>query len=94
MIPTMIAKITTINTDITTKITTIITTMNTSMITMNTNITTMNTNITYGKTAPSALLPLGTNDPFVMISLGKEKFQTSVKEKAGQLVDWAEQCEL
>jgi len=36
----------------------------------------------------------GTNDPFVMISLGKEKFQTSVKEKAGQLVDWAEQCEL
>lgn len=36
----------------------------------------------------------GTNDAFVTISLGKEKFQTSVREKAGPQVDWGEQCEL
>ncbi|KAJ9597747.1 hypothetical protein L9F63_011355, partial [Diploptera punctata] len=36
----------------------------------------------------------GTNDAFVTIALGKEKFQTSVKEKAAQEVDWHEECEL
>ena len=37
---------------------------------------------------------LGTNDPFVTIGLGKEKFQTSVVEKSMENVDWMEQCEL
>ncbi|XP_021931921.1 rab11 family-interacting protein 1 isoform X2 [Zootermopsis nevadensis] len=36
----------------------------------------------------------GTNDAFVTIALGKEKYQTSVKEKALQDVDWHEECEL
>jgi len=36
----------------------------------------------------------GTNDAFVTIGLGKEKFQTSVKEKVTDPVDWSEQCEL
>jgi len=36
----------------------------------------------------------GTNDAFVTIALGKEKFQTSVKEKSSSLVEWNEQCEL
>jgi len=36
----------------------------------------------------------GTNDAFVTINLGKEKFQTSVQEKAGPEVEWGEQCEL
>ena len=36
----------------------------------------------------------GTNDAFVTIGLGKEKFQTSVKEKSGDPVEWNEQCEL
>ena len=37
---------------------------------------------------------LGTNDAFVTIALGKEKFQTSVKEKSSDPVEWNEQCEL
>lgn len=37
----------------------------------------------------------GTNNPFVTIGVGKEKFQTSVKEKvAEEIVCWQEQCEL
>ena len=36
---------------------------------------------------------VGTNDAFVTIGLGKEKFQTSVKEKAED-PEWSEQCEL
>ncbi|CAL8104819.1 unnamed protein product [Orchesella dallaii] len=36
----------------------------------------------------------GTNDAFVTISLGKEKYQTSVKERATESVDWHEECEL
>lgn len=36
----------------------------------------------------------GTNDAFVTISLGKEKYQTSVKERAADPVDWHEECEL
>ena len=40
------------------------------------------------------LIESGTNDAFVTISLGKEKFQTSVKEKSTDPVDWSEQCEL
>jgi Rab11 family-interacting protein 1/2/5 len=36
----------------------------------------------------------GTNDAFVTIALGKEKFQTSVKEKSSDPVEWSEQCEL
>ena len=36
----------------------------------------------------------GTNDAFVSIALGKEKFQTSVKVKSGDDVEWNEQCEL
>ena len=36
---------------------------------------------------------IGTNDAFVTIGLGKEKFQTSVKEKS-ENPEWLEQCEL
>ena len=36
----------------------------------------------------------GTNDCFVTIALNKEKYQTSVKEKATEDVEWCEQCEL
>jgi Rab11 family-interacting protein 1/2/5 len=36
----------------------------------------------------------GTNDAFVTIALGKEKYQTSVKEKALRDVEWHEECEL
>ncbi|XP_046682813.1 rab11 family-interacting protein 1 isoform X2 [Homalodisca vitripennis] len=36
----------------------------------------------------------GTNDAFVTIGLGKEKYQTSVKEKAPDSVEWHEKCEL
>ncbi|KAJ8926892.1 hypothetical protein NQ314_020744 [Rhamnusium bicolor] len=35
-----------------------------------------------------------TNDCFVTIALGKTKYQTSVKEKSAQQVDWHEECEL
>lgn len=35
-----------------------------------------------------------TNDAFVTIGLGKEKYQTSVKEKAPDNVEWHEECEL
>ena len=35
----------------------------------------------------------GTNDAFVTIGLGREKFQTSVQEKAED-PEWCEQCEL
>ncbi|KAG7207029.1 hypothetical protein KM043_000914 [Ampulex compressa] len=35
-----------------------------------------------------------TNDCFVTIVLGKEKYQTSVKEKAVKDVEWHEECEL
>lgn len=36
----------------------------------------------------------GTNNCFVTIALGKEKFQTSIKDKAVRDVDWREECEL
>ncbi|XP_031619147.1 rab11 family-interacting protein 2 [Contarinia nasturtii] len=36
----------------------------------------------------------GTNNCFVTIALGKEKYQTSIKEKAIQNVEWREECEL
>ncbi|KAI8438339.1 hypothetical protein MSG28_010905 [Choristoneura fumiferana] len=36
----------------------------------------------------------GTNKCFVTIALGKEKFQTSVKHKATENVEWLEECEL
>lgn len=36
----------------------------------------------------------GTNNAFVTIALGKEKYQTSVQEKALQDVDWHEECEM
>lgn len=36
----------------------------------------------------------GTNNVFVTIGLGKEKFQTSVKDKATNIVEWREKCEL
>ncbi|VVC90556.1 unnamed protein product [Leptidea sinapis] len=36
----------------------------------------------------------GTNNCFVTISLGKDKFQTSVKHKSTENVDWFEECEL
>ena len=42
----------------------------------------------------SFLYLTGTNDAFVIIALGKEKYQTSVKEKATETVEWCEQCEL
>lgn len=35
-----------------------------------------------------------TNDCFVTIGLGKTKYQTSVKEKAGPQIEWHEECEL
>ena len=35
----------------------------------------------------------GTNDSFVTIGLGREKFQTSVQEKTED-PEWCEQCEL
>ena len=37
---------------------------------------------------------VGTNDAFVLIELGKEKFQTSVKVKTTDEVKWNEQCEM
>ncbi|XP_055632665.1 rab11 family-interacting protein 1 isoform X2 [Toxorhynchites rutilus septentrionalis] len=36
----------------------------------------------------------GTNNCFVIIALGKEKYQTSIKEKAPDAVEWHEECEL
>lgn len=36
----------------------------------------------------------GTNNCFVIIALGKEKYQTSVKDKAPEAVEWHEECEL
>jgi Rab11 family-interacting protein 1/2/5 len=36
----------------------------------------------------------GTNDAFVIIGLGKEKFRTSVIEKTTKTVEWMEECEL
>ncbi|XP_034471828.1 rab11 family-interacting protein 1 isoform X4 [Drosophila innubila] len=36
----------------------------------------------------------GTNNCFVTIALGKEKYQTSVKDKAESSVNWNEECEL
>ena len=36
----------------------------------------------------------GSNDALVTIHLGKERFQTSVREKATDPVEWNEQCEL
>jgi len=36
----------------------------------------------------------GTNDAYVTIGLGREKYQTTVKEKSSDPVDWSEQCEL
>lgn len=35
-----------------------------------------------------------TNDCFVTIALGKTKYRTSVKEKAGPQIEWHEECEL
>merc|ERR1712165_538207 len=36
----------------------------------------------------------GTNDAFVIIGIGKEKYRTSVKEKSTKWVEWFEECEL
>lgn len=36
----------------------------------------------------------GTNNCFVTIALGKEKFQTTVQDKSSSDVDWHEECEL
>ena len=36
----------------------------------------------------------GTNDAFVTMALGKEKFQTSVVEQAASDVEWREQADL
>lgn len=40
------------------------------------------------------ILIAGFNDAFVTIALGKEKYQTSVKEKAPTNIEWHEECEL
>lgn len=40
------------------------------------------------------VLVVGFNDAFVTIALGKEKYQTSVKEKAPANIEWHEECEL
>ena len=47
----------------------------------------------WGYVGVLTILTPGTNDVFVTICLGKERFQTSVKEKAENPV-WCEQCEL
>ncbi|KAF4532796.1 hypothetical protein B566_EDAN002646 [Ephemera danica] len=44
--------------------------------------------------SPTHVQVTGTNDIFVTIALGKEKYQTSVKEKATGSVEWHEECEL
>uniref|UniRef100_A0A336MY45 CSON009368 protein n=1 Tax=Culicoides sonorensis TaxID=179676 RepID=A0A336MY45_CULSO len=36
----------------------------------------------------------GTNNCFVTIALGKEKYQTTIKDKVLNDVDWHEECEL
>ncbi|KAK2702014.1 uncharacterized protein LOC136043062 isoform X2 [Artemia franciscana] len=36
----------------------------------------------------------GTNDAFVTMSLGKEKYQTTIKDRSGPNVEWNEECEL
>ena len=36
----------------------------------------------------------GTNDAFVTMALGKEKFQTTVVEQASSDVEWREQADL
>ena len=36
----------------------------------------------------------GTNDAFVTMALGKEKFQTTVVEQAASDVEWREQADL
>lgn len=36
----------------------------------------------------------GSNNCFVTIALGKEKYQTTIKEKSLENVDWHEECEL
>lgn len=36
----------------------------------------------------------GTNNCFVTIALGKEKYQTTIQDKAKENVDWHEECEL
>lgn len=36
----------------------------------------------------------GTNNCFVTIALGKEKFQTTVQDKSSSDVVWHEECEL
>lgn len=35
-----------------------------------------------------------TNNCFVTIALGKEKYQTSIKDKSPNKVEWREECEL
>lgn len=36
----------------------------------------------------------GTNDAFVTIALGKDKYQTSLKAKASDVIEWHEKCDL
>lgn len=36
----------------------------------------------------------GTNNCFTTIALGKEKYQTSLKDNASPNVEWHEECEL
>ncbi|XP_039298236.1 rab11 family-interacting protein 1 isoform X4 [Nilaparvata lugens] len=36
----------------------------------------------------------GTNDAFVTIALGKDKYQTSLKAKASEIIEWHEKCDL
>ncbi|XP_060516245.1 rab11 family-interacting protein 5 isoform X2 [Cylas formicarius] len=55
------------------------------------------THVTVTVQRASGLLTKGknnTNDCFVTIGLGKMKYQTSIKEKSGQSVEWHEECEL
>ncbi|KAL2714304.1 rab11 family-interacting protein 1 isoform X1 [Vespula squamosa] len=44
--------------------------------------------------SPTHVQVTESNDCFVTIALGKEKYQTSVKEKASKDVEWHEECEL
>ena len=47
----------------------------------------------YEQQCYSFLRVSGTNDAYVTIQLGKEKFQTTVKERS-ENPDWHEECDL
>ena len=48
----------------------------------------------YGQAKHAGQYSPGTNDAFVTMALGKEKFQTTVVEQASSEVEWREQADL